>query len=82
MKLISERGEMRFLRKRDQLDAPAVSEQLNTESLLGMSISDLRLSAYNERAKGKGFEISRFCFKAVRVKDYEFVTDTYLQHSR
>ena len=60
VKLISERGEMRFLRKRDQLDAPAVSEQLNTESLLGMSISDLRLSAYNERAEGKGLEISKF----------------------
>ena len=77
VKLISERGEMRFLRKRDQLDAPAVSEQLNTESLLGRSISDLRLSAYNERAEGKGFTILFFSFS--KLTTYNILDKTKLK---
>ena len=51
--MIGEDGEMRFLRKRDVLEAPSVSEKLTSESLLGVSIADLRLKAYNERAEGR-----------------------------
>lgn len=51
IKLISEEGEMRFLRKMNQLEAPTVSEKLDASNLLGCSISDLRLTAYQERAE-------------------------------
>ena len=51
IRLISEEGEMRFLRKRERLEAPTVSEQFDKHNLLGCPISELRLTAYQERAE-------------------------------